>query len=531
LTIENRKRTLVVVVVLTLVAGIFFRFYRLDGKVFWEDEILGAIHMLGYTEAEIVEGSPHIVDAQTLARYVRPDAGEDARPYSATVRSLALEDPQHPPLYYLISRFWTSVFGASASGQRSLAAVFGVLALPCVYLLCLELFGSLEIALVALLLVALSPLWVLYAQEAREYSLWSGVIALDAWLFLRACRLGGWPAWLGYGALTALALYIYPLTGLAVIGFGAYLLIRERRLLGAFAGYLVASVAALVAFIPWLIAMRSSGGLERGMAVMMNAHLSPAAVASIFVRNLRFPFVDLGAFRLGPLGSTAVNLGLTVLVLALIAYALVCLVRQWPFRVWGFVLVGLCAPMMLLLGRDLVVSGHFVYQARYFMPLLLGIQIAVAAVFGRALFDDAPSALRGRVFAALLVIVVAGELLSCVVSSRAATWWNKAYERNRAVAQIVNAAAQPVVVSNYYTPSVLALAFYLDPKVSMRLGLRCAQCGVDQGSQTALEAPLPASGSVFLLQSDPPSDGAPQQWINPQTFPPLERPLNMFLAI
>lgn len=517
-------------VVLALVAGVFFRFYRLDGKVFWEDEILGAIHMLGYTEAEIVEGSPHIVDAQTLARYVRPDAGEDARPYGATVRSLALEDPQHPPLYYLASRFWTSVFGASASGQRSLAAVFGVLALPCVYILCLELFGSVDIALVALLLVALSPLWVLYSQEAREYSLWSGAIALDAWLFLRACRLGGWLPWLGYGALTALALYVYPLTGLAVLGFGVYLLIRERRLLGAFGGYLVASIAALAAFIPWLLAMRSSGGLERGMAVMMNAHLSPAAVASIFARNLRFPFVDLGAFRLGPLGSTAVNLGLTVAVLALIVYALVSLVLKWPFRVWGFVLVGLCAPMLLLLGRDLVVSGHFVYQARYFMPLLLGTQIAVAALFSRALFDDASTALRRGAFSGLLAIVIAGELLSCVVSSRAGTWWNKAFERNRAVAEIVNAAPQAIVVSNYYTPSVLALAFYLDPKVVTRLGLQCAQCGA-AASQVALQSPLPTSGSVFLLQAAPPPGGARQQWINPQTFPPQERPLNMFLAI
>ena len=515
---------------LALLAGIFFRFYRLDGKVFWEDEILGAIHMLGYTETEIVQGSPHIVDAQTLARYVRPDAGEDARPYSATVHSLALEDPQHPPLYYLMSRFWTSVFGASASGQRSLAAVFGVLALPCVYVLCLELFGSVSVALVALMLVALSPLWVLYAQEAREYSLWSAAIALDAWLFLRACR-SGWPAWLAYGALTALSLYVYPLTGLPVIGFGAYLLIRERRLSGALAGYLASTIAAFVAFVPWLLAMRASQGLERGMAVMMNAHLSPAAVASIFLRNLRFPFVDLGAFRIGPLGSTAVNLGLTVLVLALIVYALVCLVLKWPYRVWGFVLVGLCAPMLLLLGRDLVVSGHFVYQARYFIPLLLGLQIAVAALFARAIFDPSSSGARRAAFTALLVIVGAGELLSCAVSSQAGTWWNKAYERNRAVAQIVNASEKPLVVSNYWTPTVLALAFYLDPKVAMRLGLQCAQCGIGSGPQTALQAPLPASSSVFLLQADPPPGGAPQQWINPQTFPPQERPLNMFLAI
>ena len=58
LAVQRERRVprwLVAIVALTVLLGIAFRFYRLDGKVFWEDEILGTIHTLGYREAEIVE--------------------------------------------------------------------------------------------------------------------------------------------------------------------------------------------------------------------------------------------------------------------------------------------------------------------------------------------------------------------------------------------------------------------------------------------------------------------------------------------
>jgi uncharacterized membrane protein len=529
---EAAPAWLLATVGLAVLLGVFFRFYHLDGKVFWEDEILGAIHTLGNTEAEVVEASPRLQTAAAVQRYLRPAAGAERRPLAATVRSLASEDPQHPPLYYLAAHLWTQSFGGSAAAYRSLAAVFGVLALPCLYWLCIELFPASQTALFAVALVSVSPFYVLYAQEAREYSLWTVAILLSALVFLRATRSSAVAPWIAYAALMALALYVYPLSGLVALGFFAYLFVRERcRLTRKVQRCAVATLAAVAAFAPWMKVMVSSHGLERGMSGIMTQKLSPIAIGLIFARNLRIAFFDLGAFRIGPLSSSILNLALTVVVVALIAYALVHLVRRRPFAVWGFVIVALCLPMTLLLLQDLLVRGRFVYQARYFIPLFIGVQLAVAELFGAKIFGRAPGGVATRAWLALFAVVLAGGVLSCAIASGASTWWNKDYERARSVAEIVNHSAKPVVISDYFTPSILALGFYLDPGVALHLNLKCAQCAASPAAGSDHPGDLTGYDTVFALQlADSPNPGR-SRWIDPLPFPARVRPLNMFLSI
>ena len=519
-------------VALLVLLGIFFRAYRLDYKVFWEDEILGTLHMQGYTEAEVVKASPRLIEALDVQRYLHVPRRDGDRPLWATVRSLAVEDPQHPPLYYLAARLWTQLFGTSAAAVRSLSTVFGVIALPCVYWLCLELFGSTETALVALALFALSPFYVLYAQEAREYSLWTVVVLLDALLLLRASRSTARSPWIAYGVLTALGLYVYPLTGLVALGFGAYLIFRERlRPTSVVRRWAVATLAAFAAFAPWLNVMASSHGLERGMAGIVRGNLSALATFEIFARDLRAPFFDLGQFRVDGLSSTVVNLPLTIVVVALCAYALAALVRDRPFTVWGFVVTALCIPMVVLVLIDPVRPGHFVYQARYFIPLLLGVQLSVASLLAAAIQNKAAGSVARNVWLAAFAVILAGEAASCIIAARADTWWNKDYERSRSVAEIVNHAPRPIVVSDYFSPSILALSFYLDPNVPLRLNLKCGQCVETETVRSNKVRSTTGFDTVFTLQAAEPASAERSEWIDPLPFPPRPRPLNMFLSI
>ena len=400
------------------------------------------------------------------------------------------------------------------------------------YWFCLELFGSSETALVAVALVAVSPFYVLYAQEAREYSLWTVVILLDALLFMRASRSTVPAPWIAYAALTALGLYVYPLTGLVALGFGVYLLVRERcRLTSVVIAWAVAALAALAAFVPWLAVMASSRGLERSLFAIVRDKLSPATIALLFSRDLRYPFFDLGSFRIGGLSSTAVNLPLTVVAVALCAYALGVLVRDRPFAVWGFIVIALCLPMTTLLLIDLFVGGHFVIKTRYFIPLLLGVQLSVAALFAAAILGKAAGGGARRAWLALFAFVIAGEVLSCAVGARADTWWNKDYERSRSVAEIVNRSPKPIIISDYFAPSILALSFYLDPGVPLRLNLKCHLCVDITTAHSNLARGTGGYDTVFMLQiADTPNEGR-YRWINPAPFPARPDPLNMFLSI
>jgi uncharacterized membrane protein len=509
-----------------VIAGVFFRFYNLDRKVFWEDEILGAIHAYGYTEAQIVAASPHLNVASDVQSYLQPSRSLGV---SKTIDSLAAEDPQHPPAYYVIAHLWTQLFGGSVEALRTPAAIFGVLVLPCVFWLALELFGSVASALIAVALVAVSPFFVLYAQEAREYSLWTAAIALDAVIFLRAIRSNAPAMWIAYAAVTAAALYVYPLTGLVALGLALYLFIRERgRLTRTMLACVLADLVALALFVPWIKAMMTSTGVARGMAQILTSKLAVTQIVRIFARDIRLVFFDIGSAHLGPLGHSALDSSFTLLAVALCAYAFVALVRTTGYAVWGFIVIGLCLSMTPLLVRDLLVGGGFVYQGRYFLPLLLGAQLSVAALFGRSLFGSSPRGVKRTAWSVLLAVVFAGEALSCAIASQATTWWNKDDERAPAVAAFVNAAPKPLVVSDYFTPSILELSLYLDPAIPMRLNLKCAQCASPPRGEVAFTT----SGyqSVFAVQATDATSSESYHWIDPVPFPGHPNALNMFAA-
>lgn len=74
----------------------------------------------------------------------------------------------HPPLYYVALHFWIPLFGTSETAVRLPSALISLLNVGLLYLLVRRLLGR-RVALIAAALLALSPLAVWYAQEARMY--------------------------------------------------------------------------------------------------------------------------------------------------------------------------------------------------------------------------------------------------------------------------------------------------------------------------------------------------------------------------
>jgi uncharacterized membrane protein len=89
--------------------------------------------------------------------------------------------------------------------MRLLAVIFGVLALPAMYWLGLELFRSRGAAALAAAFLAISPVAVLYSQEFREYSLWTVAILVMSALFLRAVRSMTPRSWLWFAGLLTIS--------------------------------------------------------------------------------------------------------------------------------------------------------------------------------------------------------------------------------------------------------------------------------------------------------------------------------------
>ena len=124
-------------------------------------------------------------------------------------RLMSLSGDPHPPLYYLLLKGWTALLGNGEFAVRSLSVAASVASLPLLYALGRRLFDR-PVAKLAMLLAAISPLLVWYAQEARMYSLLLALTLAATWYLWQALdgnRRRYWALYAGFalaGAYTHL---------------------------------------------------------------------------------------------------------------------------------------------------------------------------------------------------------------------------------------------------------------------------------------------------------------------------------------
>lgn len=481
--------------------ALFFRFYALDRKVFWHDEVFTSLAVAGYTVEEVNRRLPSnsVVTAADLQRLQRINPNKNAL---SVISSLAVDFPEHPPLYFVLARLWAEAFGDSVSSLRALSAVIGVLVLPCVFWLSRELFASARAAWVAVALVAVSPFQVLYAQEARQYGLLAVVILSSSAALLRAGRRQSKADWLIYAASLAVGLYTHPLFALVVLAHGLYTTItnlsaivnsKPLRPTPTLKSYALATLLGCAAYAPWL--------------VNAQAHLSVGQVGSWFEESIgvskllkRWLF-DFGALFLDTAGPNirslyGVNSRLIDLahvpVVMLEGFALYALCRQGERRTAVFILALVASTFLALAAPDLIWGGQRSGVPRYMMATDLALEMAVAYLFARQMTGE--DGVRRRAWKALFLLTILVGVASCAISSQAHAWWNKGDSaRNIRAAPIINAASDPLVVSDftgYGFANTLSLSRLLAPDARLQL-------------TTERDAPtiFPPAGPLFLFGS------------------------------
>jgi uncharacterized membrane protein len=196
-------RWLQILLAIILLLGITFRFANLGQKPYWYDETYTSLRISGYTTQEVSQNlyQGQILSAADVLQYqkIAPE-----RSLLDTIKGLAQEEPQHPPLYYAIARIWASWFGSSPTSLRCLSACLSLAILPLLYRLCLELFKSPGVGRMAVVICAVSPISIRFAQEARQYSLWSVMILLSSITLLQAIQRRTKLSW-GLYALAVMA--------------------------------------------------------------------------------------------------------------------------------------------------------------------------------------------------------------------------------------------------------------------------------------------------------------------------------------
>ncbi|MBE9125740.1 glycosyltransferase family 39 protein [Coleofasciculus sp. LEGE 07092] len=458
-------------IIIAIVLGLFFRFVNLDGKIYWFDEVLSSLRIAGYTRAELFQevASSQPMTLQDLQHYQSPNSEKGLRD---TIKSLVVEDPLQSPLYFILGRFWMQLWGNSVAVIRSLSALSSLLAFPCLYWLCRELFESPLVGWIAMALIAVSPFHVLYAQEARMYSLWTVTILLSSAVLLKAMRVKTHLSWGTYAATVALGLYTHLFSIFVFMGHGVYVLITERyRFSKRFRVYLLASLAGFLGFLPWILVVASHLSLIQQQTAWQSARVSVLSLGQTWVVNLSRIFFDVGiGAGDAHLDTYAVLLIVPILsLLGLSAYAVHFLYRYSPKHVRLFVLTSIGATALALILPDLIIGGRRSTFARYLIPSYLGIQLAVAYLFSTKVTIIPLKTTFQKLWQSFFVLVLSAGILSCVISARSETWWNKSINESvPQVARLINQSKKPLLISdNSEVSAILPLIYVLDNKVKI----------------------------------------------------------------
>ncbi|MEH2081964.1 MAG: glycosyltransferase family 39 protein [Nostoc sp.] len=461
-----------------LTIGILFRFSNLDGKVFWRDETYTSLRISGYTinEAKQQLFNNRVIGKETFAQFQGANPGKSL---NDTIMSLAKQDSQHPPLYYIIARLWMEIFGNSVTAIRSLSACISLLVFPCVYWLCRELFNvPLSVPGVAIALMAISPIHLVYAQEVQEYILWLVTILLSSASLLRAIRLEDelvkerqkpdlFTIWSIYAVTLAISLYTFILSTFVAVAHGIYVMITVKfQFTETVRSYLLASLVSFLAFMPWLTVVIGNffQFLISADKTVSQSDLIP--IFSFLLMQLSRIFFDINLNSENPLSYL-----IALAFLTLVVYSIYFICRTTNYKVWSFLITLIVIPALPLILLDLIVGSIRSSIEPYLIPSYLGIQVAVAYLLTTQLYNE--RVLRRNFWYIIMALVIICGLISSKVSSQAETWWNKDMNSgNPQVAQIINQSNRPLLISdalgNNYS-NIFSLSYLLEPKVRFLL--------------------------------------------------------------
>ena len=470
-----------IAITVILVVAITFRLAGLSGKVYWGDEVFSSFRVAGFTLPEVAgivsDGQPRCPAELQYFQTPNPD-----RTTVDTIRSLAIDDPQHPPLYFVALRWWHQllgpILGNSLPLRRSLSVLIGLAVLPCAYGLAWELFQSRVIAWTTVAIIGLSPFHTLYSLEVRNYGLWTLEIVGSSWLLLRALRLNSRKSWIGYCLSAASLLYTLLFGLFTLIGQGAFVGIylgRKYLQRSQLTGFLGAITLAIILWIPWLWIVVSGFGTITQTNGFTTIPIEPEMLIRNWGLNLGRLFIDLeGQGEIFPTDwpmAPGLVIGAIATTLSLIILAAIDL-WKWgakqdskPTFAFWFIATLIFAQFIPLLLLDIRSGGFRSGITRYWVPCYLGLQLLIAFYLGRRLLWVKQQN-WGR---SLLGILLASQIISCSASAIAPTWWVEqgSYD-HPTVAQILNQIVapgdpSPLILSQAYIPRLISLSYHLRP--------------------------------------------------------------------
>lgn len=459
---KAKPKSLIFFLIIIITLGVFFRFTNLSLKPYWIDESYTLLRASGHTAKEATEElySGKVITVNDILKYQKISSESSV---VGTIEGLASEEPQHPPFYFLLARLWGQTFGTSKLSMRSLPVICSLLTFPALYWLCLELFESSLTSYMAMAFYAVSPVFLRFAQEVRQYSLWLSLVTLSYAVLLKAIEKPNKRNWIIYTSLVITSLYCQPITLLVMGAHGIYILAKDKfSLKKNFTSYIFSSIVSIIFFSPWLYTIISNLGIIRRTTSWMSNPLPFITLMKYWSISLCRTFIALH------FDKNLLLFYLTPVFLFFIISAFVYLYRSSSKSIWTFIYSLTGTSFIPFLIYDLIAGGSRSTNERFFLPCYLGIYLAISFLLANKITKENKSIIGRRIWQGLTTIILISSLTVCAYSSQANTWWGWS-EHDVRFSKIIEQEENPLVISDSPFYAIVPFSHQLDLKTNMLL--------------------------------------------------------------
>ena len=353
---KTRRWVFLLVIFLSLL-GIFFRFSNLDIKFPWMDECITQVRVSDYsyvTTDNFPDTEVKPISVKTLKSLMEERPRQSFVQYFQNKLS---KESEHPPLYYLFAEGIAKLSNNKLENLRRISAYISLLTFPGIYWLCLKLFGSNVYGLVGIVITALSPIYLLYSQEARQYSLWIVMGIFSSAALLNALTRGNRNSWILYCSTLIIGIYSHLFFFFNIFSHASYILLllifKDKYLKrNALISYLTSLSFAIFCFVPWITLFFQKEYKADGQLDVFGNSLNILIIFKRIIGSIIRVFFDIGTDEKVVFNSGSILTFLlpSLLVLTIVFYSIFYIVRAAETHVHLHVRT---------YAKDIIIEGDF----------------------------------------------------------------------------------------------------------------------------------------------------------------------------
>lgn len=426
----------VVSLLLVIICGISLRFVGLAEKDIWNDE---AHTLRTLAPVDVIPLKGRVFTGAELDEMLHPTF--DINGLWQTIDNTRKISDQVPG-YYLIARCICPFFKDTLFAARLLAAVLSILATPIFYLWLLRVTQSRSTALIGAAIVSVSPFLMIYASEARGYTLWVVTLIILNQLCWQMDRLSGWKQAVKYGAVLCAVLMSHLASLLVVPGHAVFMLLQgvKKRVI-------------MISFLPLAVAVAIWSVFQGQLGLAFNRIISTGWMAEprpidVWLGRLSVTFAR--AFYDDGGSATAAYL------LAIIPIGFVIggffVNRSTKHRLF---LLALLSYSLILIGLDLCLGGKRALNLRYQAPTLVLFFLETSLVIGAFVASNSKAR---RILGGFLLalVVVAGFASEISVARKRDVWIKQSYVDLKQANQFMEGKKHPLFLSPSFELAIVA---------------------------------------------------------------------------